>query len=374
MTDVYRMRPISEATNPREGTPTWSPVKSLWFTAMASIALVGGWQTFSWDAALISGLLTAITLCLGHSIGFHRLLIHRSFECPRMLEYFLVYLGVLVGMGGPKRMVYMHDIRDWAQRQPRCHAFFYTPGARVGRLVSADALPTQPSQPSRVSPGRADHRTTFLSNTRPNLDAATTAAGARPLFHWRDSLGCLRNLCSSNHISYWALAYRLHRTPCGSAILDRRWCCCPRTQSSRTGNDHHGRILAQQPSCFSQFSSTGVSPRTNRSRLVGTVLPTPLGSNTQRPVARKSADPSIATPSHPGSLPTTTPCIKRATESTVRTYQQGDGLIICLANVRRIHLELFSRNDSNLAVGSILLGIDMVVTYQFQNRQEDTDE
>lgn len=70
------------------------------------------------------GLLTVVTLCLGHSVGLHRLLIHRSFECHRWLEYLLVHLGTIVGMGGPFRMLYAHDIRDWAQRHAKCHPFF----------------------------------------------------------------------------------------------------------------------------------------------------------------------------------------------------------------------------------------------------------
>ena len=124
MTGVHRLKCDSEQTNPRDGTPEWSPVKSLWFSSMAAIAVIGGWRTFTWDAVLVSGILTVLTLCLGHSVGFHRLLIHRSFECPRWLEYCLVYLGVLVGMGGPRKIVFMHDIRDWSQRHPSCHPFF----------------------------------------------------------------------------------------------------------------------------------------------------------------------------------------------------------------------------------------------------------
>jgi stearoyl-CoA desaturase (delta-9 desaturase) len=54
----------------------------------------------------------------------HRLLIHRSFECFRWLEYLLVHLGTVVGMGGPFRMLYAHDIRDWSQRHSECHPFF----------------------------------------------------------------------------------------------------------------------------------------------------------------------------------------------------------------------------------------------------------
>jgi stearoyl-CoA desaturase (delta-9 desaturase) len=33
------------------------------------------------------------------------------------------YLGTLVGMAGPYGMIRQHDIRDWAQRKPHCHAY-----------------------------------------------------------------------------------------------------------------------------------------------------------------------------------------------------------------------------------------------------------
>ena len=110
--EVARMRPASVMTNPREGLVVWSPVKSLWFTSHALVALIGGYLTFRLDAAAFGCLLTVVTLCLGHSMGLHRLLIHRSFECYRWLEYLLVHLGTVVGMGGPFRMLYAHDIRD----------------------------------------------------------------------------------------------------------------------------------------------------------------------------------------------------------------------------------------------------------------------
>ena len=122
--EVARMTNRNPWTNPREGTVYWSPIKSLWFTTHALIAVIGCTLTFSWNAALFACLFTVGTLCLGHSIGLHRLLIHRSFECPKWLEYFLVHLGTVVGMGGPYKMLYMHDIRDWSQRHDECHPFF----------------------------------------------------------------------------------------------------------------------------------------------------------------------------------------------------------------------------------------------------------
>lgn len=121
---VRRMHPAGAETNPLEGRVEWSPVKSLWFTTHVLIALVGGSYTISPGAVMLAGLTTALTLCLGHTIGLHRLLIHRSFACPLWLEHTLVHLGTVVGMGGPYAMLYQHDIRDWAQRHPACHPFY----------------------------------------------------------------------------------------------------------------------------------------------------------------------------------------------------------------------------------------------------------
>jgi fatty-acid desaturase len=78
----------------------------------------------SWSAIAVWLGLTYVTLLLGHSVGMHRNLIHRSFECPRWLRNTLLYIGTVVGMAGPFGILKIHDIRDWAQRQPKCHEFF----------------------------------------------------------------------------------------------------------------------------------------------------------------------------------------------------------------------------------------------------------
>ncbi|MEZ5709931.1 MAG: acyl-CoA desaturase [Blastomonas sp.] len=78
---------------------------------------------FAWDALLVFILLTGASLLLGHSVGFHRRLIHRSFACPLWLERFLVWVGTCVGMSGPFWMIRTHDLRDWAQRNPHCHDY-----------------------------------------------------------------------------------------------------------------------------------------------------------------------------------------------------------------------------------------------------------
>ena len=106
------------------GEVKWRPVKSLWISAMTMIAVTAGPLTFTWDALVVFIALCAVTICGGHSVGMHRLLIHRSFKAHIWVEYFLVYLGVLVSMSGPYGMIRLHDFRDWGQRQTGCHDFF----------------------------------------------------------------------------------------------------------------------------------------------------------------------------------------------------------------------------------------------------------
>lgn len=109
--------------DPVAGTVRWDPVHSIWNGGMMISALALGPVTFSWGAFTAFIILTGATLLLGHSVGFHRRLIHRSFECPRWFERVLVWIGTLVGMSGPFWMIKAHDLRDWAQRQHRCHDY-----------------------------------------------------------------------------------------------------------------------------------------------------------------------------------------------------------------------------------------------------------
>lgn len=99
-------------------------MKSMWNGALVLGALALAPATASVESVLVFAALTYITLLLGHSVGMHRRLIHQSFDCPKWLERLLVYLGVVVGMAGPIGILKIHDIRDWAQREPQCHDFF----------------------------------------------------------------------------------------------------------------------------------------------------------------------------------------------------------------------------------------------------------
>jgi sn-1 stearoyl-lipid 9-desaturase len=57
-------------------------------------------QFFSWQAVGLALLLHWITGGLGITLGWHRLLSHRSFQVPKWLEYFLAFCGTLALQGG----------------------------------------------------------------------------------------------------------------------------------------------------------------------------------------------------------------------------------------------------------------------------------
>lgn len=110
----------NERTCAQTGRIVFEPIRAAWLVLMTVGGVIGvGWY-FSWSALVVFVCLSGLTLCAGHSVGMHRLLIHRSFKAEKWLERTLVYLGVLVGMAGPMGMIRAHDMRDWHQRQLLC--------------------------------------------------------------------------------------------------------------------------------------------------------------------------------------------------------------------------------------------------------------
>lgn len=112
------------AGNASKGKVCFDPIKATWLSTMILLGTIGSFFTASIDAILLFVGFTAVTLCFGHSLGMHRRFIHRSYLCPKWMEYLFVHLGVLVGLAGPLGMLKTHDLRDWAQRQTKCHDYF----------------------------------------------------------------------------------------------------------------------------------------------------------------------------------------------------------------------------------------------------------
>jgi sn-1 stearoyl-lipid 9-desaturase len=144
---------IGVRANPNNGVVVWDPARSLWNGSMLLVALLFGPVYFSWSALAVCVLLLEFTMCAGHSVGFHRRLIHRTFQCPKWLERLFVWSGTLVGMQGPFWVIQSHDLRDWAQRQPDCHPYLRHGQSRLKDAFWSLHCRLQLDEPPGFDPG-----------------------------------------------------------------------------------------------------------------------------------------------------------------------------------------------------------------------------
>jgi stearoyl-CoA desaturase (delta-9 desaturase) len=98
--------------------------KSAWFLGMLVPALLWGPRLATPGSAAVTAFLTIATVCLGHSVGLHRGIIHQTYRCSRAVRNVLLYLFVLTGLGSPLGWMQLHTIRDRAQNDPRSPAVF----------------------------------------------------------------------------------------------------------------------------------------------------------------------------------------------------------------------------------------------------------
>lgn len=110
-------------SDPRNGHVRADMPSIVWNGGMAVVALIAGPFFVTTSTIALFFLTTGAALLLGHSIGYHRMMIHGSFATPRWLARTLVWFGAFVGMAGPFGIIRAHDTRDWAQRQADCHPF-----------------------------------------------------------------------------------------------------------------------------------------------------------------------------------------------------------------------------------------------------------
>lgn len=89
------------------------------FIITAHLIALAGLFTFSWQALFLCLALHWVTGGLGITLGFHRLLTHRSFKVPRLVEYFFALCGSLACQGGPITWVTTHRVHHSYSDQDR---------------------------------------------------------------------------------------------------------------------------------------------------------------------------------------------------------------------------------------------------------------
>ncbi|MEM9484494.1 MAG: acyl-CoA desaturase [Cyanobacteria bacterium P01_F01_bin.116] len=78
-------------------------------------------SNFSWSAIGVALFLHWVTGCLGITLGWHRLVAHRSFKTPKWLEYFFVFCGSLACQHGPIEWIGLHRHHHAHSDQPVDH-------------------------------------------------------------------------------------------------------------------------------------------------------------------------------------------------------------------------------------------------------------
>ena len=80
------------------------------FLVVAHCAAVGALFFWSWPGLITAAILYWVAGSLGIGMGIHRLITHRGYKVPKLVEYFLVTCGTLALEGGPIQWVVTHRI------------------------------------------------------------------------------------------------------------------------------------------------------------------------------------------------------------------------------------------------------------------------
>jgi fatty-acid desaturase len=115
---------------------------------------------FSWKALAIAAVIYFFAINVGIGMGYHRLLTHRGYKTPRLVEYFVSVCGTLALEGGPMfwvathRMHHQHSDRPGDPHTPRDGGWW----AHAGWILNGEALHHETALLSRYVPDLAKDR------------------------------------------------------------------------------------------------------------------------------------------------------------------------------------------------------------------------
>ncbi len=211
--------------------------------ACALVAVIPA--TFSWPAVLTGFALFYLTSGLGISLGFHRLLTHRSLRCPRVLEYFFVFCGTLALQGGPLAWVATHRVHHaHTDRDGDPHDVHRgLAWSHINWLYFRnDARPSEDLWPKLVPDLIADPFYVFLERTeiywQIALGFALLAIGGWPMVIW----GMFVRLVAAYHVTWLVnsaahyFGYQTYRTNDRST---NNWWVALLTWGEGWHNNHH---------------------------------------------------------------------------------------------------------------------------------------
>jgi len=204
---------IRGAVPRRVGRVRWDPVRALWLWSLAVAGTAGGLPALDGRLVGTSLGLAFLTLCLGHSVGLHRGIIHRSYESPPAVRGALAWLFVLSGLGGPLSWARLHAVRDYWQNRRDCPPYFaYDRGLLRDFVWNLHSRfePRDDRALGRLPDGvLADPWLRFLEATWP-LHVAALAAGIWAVLGPEGVAVCVCLRTAAGLLGHWFVGYAAH--------------------------------------------------------------------------------------------------------------------------------------------------------------------
>jgi fatty-acid desaturase len=214
-------------------TLTWNGkpfdwVNVAYFGALHIGALAAPW-TFSWTGLALVLLLNWVAGSLGIGVTYHRLLTHRGFKLPKLLEYIGTFFGMLASEGGATTWVAMHRAHHTFSDRPGKDLHTPKDGflwSHLGWIICDLGLGSRRDLEARYAPELvADpvHRVLNRLHVFPNIlvGLALYAWGGWPLVVWGVFLRMVVTLHATWFVNSAAhtWGYRTYDTPEGSMNL-----------------------------------------------------------------------------------------------------------------------------------------------------------
>jgi stearoyl-CoA desaturase (delta-9 desaturase) len=136
----------------------------VWITAIFMVIFHAGAIAalffFSWTNLVVAAVLYVLAINFGIGMGYHRLLVHRGYQVPKAIEYFLSVCGTLALEGGPiswvatHRVHHQHSDQEGDPHTPQEGTWW----AHMGWIISGRALNTETARLAHYAPDLAKDR------------------------------------------------------------------------------------------------------------------------------------------------------------------------------------------------------------------------
>lgn len=98
--------------------------KCLWLYFMIIPTFFIDFTEFDFQDLMLNLTLLFITVGIGHSVGLHRGIIHKSYKASNLFRTISLYCFVFTGLGSPLTWLKQHYFRDYWQNRKDCPKYF----------------------------------------------------------------------------------------------------------------------------------------------------------------------------------------------------------------------------------------------------------